>query len=496
MHIALLKNLTEKRARSTYAVRGLYWISSCNRGGRAIKDRRAIRRAANSKPSWQNNLVVPISERQVCVGGSKEDLAMKIGVQVAGFPVRAAIAGAVISICSAGSALAQQNSSNALPLNLATPISAAAANSPASEAASSEAQAAPAPAGLAFFSGTELSGFVDTYYSYNFNKPGKACATVGGVAVFNCLRNFDVAHNSFSLNLMEVALEKKPTAQSRGGFRVDLDYGPTAAMVHAFEPGGLSIFQNVEQAYVSFLAPTGTGLQIDFGKFVTHNGAEVIETKDNWNYSRGLLFAWAIPYYHTGVRASYSPSDKVSVMGEVTNGWNNAVDNNTGKTVGGEITIKPIAALSIIGNYTGGPEQTDDNDDWRHLVDAVVTYTATPQVSVMANYDYARDKVGGADVTWQGVAGYLKYQANDMFALVPRVEYFDDKDGFSTGVVQKVKEATITAELKHKDGVMMRIEYRHDFSDVPFFIKEAGSLKKNQDTFTIGVVYAFSTKAP
>src|SRR4026207_184610 len=72
---------------------------------------------------------------------------------------------------------------------------------------------------LTFFKSTELTGFVDTYYTYNFNTPGKPCATVGNVAIFNCLHYFDVAHNSFSLNLAELALEKKPTTESRGGFR-------------------------------------------------------------------------------------------------------------------------------------------------------------------------------------------------------------------------------------------------------------------------------------
>ena len=89
------------------------------------------------------------------------------------------------------------------------------------------------------------------------------------MAIFNCLRNFEVTHNSFSLNLAEIALEKKPTADSRGGFRIDLDYGPTANIVHGSEPGGTAIFQNIEQAYVSYLAPAGSGLQLDFGEFVT-----------------------------------------------------------------------------------------------------------------------------------------------------------------------------------------------------------------------------------
>jgi hypothetical protein len=373
----------------------------------------------------------------------------------------------------------------------ATPAGAGAEPAPSAQDQSAKQDSAT----MDFFRKIEISGFVDGYYTYNFNRPSQPCATVSTVAVTNCLYNFNVAHNALSLNLAEVALEKKPTSDSRAGFRVDLNYGPTATMVHATEPGGTTTYQNIEQAYVSFLAPAGKGLQLDFGKFVTWSGQEVIETKDNWNYSRGLLFAWAIPYYHTGVRAAYTVNDKVSVTGFLVNGWNNSADNNTGKTIGGQIILKPNANLTIIENYTGGPEQTDDNDDWRHLSDTIVTYTVNKQVSIAANYDYAQDKVAGESVTWQGIAGYLKYQANDWFALSPRFELFDDKDGFSTGTAQKVKEATVTAEFKHKDGLIMRLEYRGDFSDEPFFTKRVEESVKSQNTFTVGLIYAFSTKA-
>ena len=132
----------------------------------------------------------------------------------------------------------------------------------------------------------DISGFVDFYYGYNFNTPATGQAQV---------RNFDVQHNSFSLNLAEVAFERKPTNESRGGFRVDLDYGPAAQMVHASEPGGPAVFQNILQAYVSYFAPIGSGLQFDFGKFATPMGNEVIKTRDNWNYSRSLLFTLAEP---------------------------------------------------------------------------------------------------------------------------------------------------------------------------------------------------------
>jgi len=338
---------------------------------------------------------------------------------------------------------------------------------------------------LGFFKGTELSGFVDFYYGYNFN------------GVDPALRNFDVTHNSFSLNLAEVALEKKPTADSRGGFRIDLDYGPTARIVHSFEPAGSAVsdtFQNIEQAYLSYLAPAGSGLQLDFGKFVTPAGYEVIESKDNWNYSRSLLFALAIPYYHMGLRASYSPSDKVSVAGYLVNGWNNSVDNNSGKTFIGSLTLKPSSKFTFIENYIGGPEAPPDTDGSRNLSDTNLTFTASDKLAVGANFDFGHE--GASDQSWSGIAAYVHFNPRPWAAITPRYEYLDDNDGFMSGTSQKLQEFTITFEGKHKDGVIFRFEYRHDFSDEEFFAKDDGDFSKGQDTVTFGLIYAFSTKTP
>jgi Putative beta-barrel porin-2, OmpL-like. bbp2 len=354
---------------------------------------------------------------------------------------------------------------------------------------------------MSFFRDVELSGVVDPYYAYNFNKPTKPCGTVGSVKIFNCLQNFAVAHNSFGLNLAEVAMEKKPTDSSRGGFRIDLDYGTAAAMVGGTEPTGSPIYQTIQQAYLSYLAPTKGALQFDIGKFVTPFGNEVIESKDNWNYSRSLLFSLAIPYYHEGVRVTYSPNDKVTVAGFLVNGWNNAVDNNTGKTGMFSVTFKPNAALALIENYGAGPEANDTNTGIRQLSDTVLTYTVDKKTSLALNYDYGHDAAltsvtGASGVTWQGIAAYLKYQSNDWFAIAPRSEYTKDKDGFMTGTAQDwVQEFTFTAEFKHKDGVVMRLEYRGDFAKNPYFFTDTSALKKNQQMFMIGWIYAFTTKA-
>src|SRR6266851_5567978 len=341
---------------------------------------------------------------------------------------------------------------------------------------------------LNFFKEVEVSGFIDGYYGYNFNKPAGR---------LNVLRNFDTKSNQFALNLAEIVIEKKPDPlNSRVGFRLDLDYGPATDLVHASEPGGSQVYKVIQQAYGSYLAPVGSGLQIDVGKFVTWNGAEVIETKDNWNYSRGLLFAWAIPYYHAGVRAKYSFNSRVSLMGAVVNGWNNVEENNSGKTFGLSLTWVPNPKLSVIQNYTTGPEQTNDQRHFRHLLDTVVTYNFNKQWAVMGNYDYAQDTLtSGGKVHWQGVAAYLHYAPTNKLAFTPRYEWFGDYDGFATGTAQRVKEFTMTGEYKVKPTLIMRLEYRRDWSDHLFFPKsDPLILAKSQSTVLAGLIWTFGTR--
>ena len=143
-------------------------------------------------------------------------------------------------------------------------------------------------------------------------------------------------------------------------------------------------------------------------------------------------------------------------MGLLTNGWNNVVDNNSGKTLGGQVIFKPTGALSIVQNYMAGPEQPDDSDDWRQISDTTVTFTATKALTLMGNYDYGHDTFAGVGGHWQGFAGYAKFQANESVAIIPRFEWYNDEAGFTTGTPQTLKEATITLEAKALDNLLWR----------------------------------------
>ncbi len=212
---------------------------------------------------------------------------------------------------------------------------------------------ATAPSLAGMLGPTTLSGFVDIYYGQNFNNPASQT---------NSLRFFDGGTNQFGLNLVELVVDKAPeVTNSRTGYHVALGFGQAMNAVNGSDHGGLGFDQYLKEAYFSYLAPVGKGLQVDAGKFVTPHGAEVIETKDNWNYSRGLLFSYAIPYYHFGVRAKYAFNDKYSLSGFFVNGWNNVVDNNTGKTYGIGFGWNPSKKFGIVQNYMVGPEENSLN---------------------------------------------------------------------------------------------------------------------------------------
>jgi hypothetical protein len=247
------------------------------------------------------------------------------------------------------------------------------------------------------------------------------------------------------------------------------------------------------------------GLQLDFGKYVTQMGAEVIESKDNWNYTRSLLYTLAIPYLHTGARLTYTLNDMFYIQGQVDNGWNNSAENNNGKYYGVQLGVTPIKPLPIVLNYAVSSEAgfTTSVNDSLSLLDVIVTYNVTDSLSFMVNYDTATQKSGLAtgDAKWDGYAVYGRYAFTPTMAAAVRFEQFDDADGLRTGVMtgnggQKLTEETVTLEHNSLAGCLVRLEYRHDTTNVDtgtarVFTSSDGTATQSQDTLTLGVVHTF-----
>jgi hypothetical protein len=322
----------------------------------------------------------------------------------------------------------------------------------------------------------DVTGFVDAYYTYNFNKPTDG---LNGLHVYN------PNHNSLSLSDIELAFEKKPTADSKVGFRTDLNFGPAAELTNQFDPSkntfpSLGLLQ---QGYVSWLA--SPKVQLDFGKFVTPIGYEVMESKDDWNYTRSVQFGWAIPLNHAGLRATLTPSDKFTLAAYLVNGWNNVVDNNSDKSFIAQAILKPSGKFTLIGNAIVGKEVEGAT---RSLFDGVVTLNLSSNLALASEVDFGKE----GSAKWTAFSGYLRLTSGNL-GLTARGEYMDDKDGWAL-IGTDVTSGTVTADVKLGGGIIAKVDLRMDKADADIFTDDKGGKKDTQNSVTIGFVYAFGGK--
>ncbi len=348
----------------------------------------------------------------------------------------------------------------------------------------------------------DISGFIDGYYSFNANRPSDSAN-----GQTNDLYNFNDKTDQFSLSAAKLSLNHDPDPI---GAHVDFLYGRTNTLVNSAGANSGGEGNYLEQAFLSLKPAKAKGLEIDFGKFVTSAGSEVIESKDNWNYSRGLLFTLAIPYFHFGVRSSLPVTKTWTAGVQVVNGWNNVTKNNGGVTVGLTSSyVKPKYTWNT--NYYTGPENASTQKGYRNLIDTTFLTTLPGKVNFLVNYDWGQNKdaiVAQGDTLsrhWQGIGFGLKDQATAKIAFAARYEYFNDPDGFSTGYRQNVQEFTGTLEHKWVEGLLARLEVRDDWSSQPFFHKGNDAVtsdenghplggEKNQLTVTAGFVAFFGPK--
>jgi hypothetical protein len=354
-----------------------------------------------------------------------------------------------------------------------------------------------------------LSIYLQAGYTYNSD-----AGSIGSEQEQNDMRLFDHNANSFTLDLAQIVFQKDP-ALGNVGFKLKFSAGETAKWIHSRGlsgaapsstlPGanswageGTDSF-DVTEAYVSYNAAVGKGLRFDLGKFVTFFGAEVIEAIDNPNYSRSFLFNYAIPFTHTGLKASYAFSDALNAALYIVNGWDNSTDNNRGKSYGMSVTYTPVELFSLTVNGMTGPEQDEQgpnaptvgssSSNMRNLLDIVATIKPVKPLSIILNTDNAREEniaPGGGAASWSGVAGIVKYDFSDKYSLAVRGETFGDNEGVRTGTAQRLKEITVTPEIRLNGGLIVRPEYRHDSSNHSSF---DNATKQSQNTLALGVMY-------
>ncbi len=352
------------------------------------------------------------------------------------------------------------------------------------------AQAKPAPVPtldkILEASGISVSGYIDAGYTHSDRNVETAFST----------RVFDSQNNSFALHQFGLQVAKQPK-EGFGGL-VNITVGKDAQVIHSLPepqpvPGVVPISSmfDVTQAFVQYASGP---LTVIAGKFVTLQGSEVIWTPTNVNASRSILFG-AIPFTHTGVRATWALSDTVSLIAGVNNGWDQLTDANKGKTLELGATLNPIKPLSITLSGYSGKEPTATTEGTKSSLNAVASYTIIDPLSVgLEVLSVSQENAGGGTTKqkYSGVAGYVTYMFTPKFRGVIRAESFDDKDGFKFGTAStKYKEVTLTAAFLASDSFEARIEGRRDQANKTVFTDYAGATSKTMTSIALQGLYKF-----
>jgi hypothetical protein len=381
------------------------------------------------------------------------------------------------------------------------------------EATAGQINSSPEPQQLESPGGITASAYFDGNYTWNAAKPYNR---------INLLRAYDVLHNNFNINQTGLVIERAVHADAgrRFGLRLDLMYGQATETVQGGTQNELrpQVYRPVFQAYGSYLAPVGRGLNIDFGKFAGSLGYEGNYTKDQFTYSRAYFFNF-LPFYHMGFRSSYALNGRVSLTHWLVNGAQQTEDFNGFKSNAFLMNLKPTTRVSWNINYYFGREGREYVPVYNpelpavpsqpglplqvvrpvpngrfHVLDSYASWEVNNKLTLVAEADYVINRTESTAPPSRviGGAAYAAWRFDPSWMLATRFEYMDDRHGFFSGTSQALKENTLTLTYQPAPGFQIRGEWRRDYSNQQFFFSDQpGRLISQQNTATLGLLWWF-----
>jgi hypothetical protein len=271
------------------------------------------------------------------------------------------------------------------------------------------------------------------------------------------------------------------------GFRFDSMFGYDVDLIHSnglFDIDTTGTHQrygyDAPQIYVDVALPVANGVHVLAGKWYTPICYETVNPTTTPFYSHSFLFMFGTPYTHTGLRVDVPLDSEWTLTGAAIRGWEQSTaDNNDSLSYYAGATYANAASGtggSIV--VISGPEQPDNDSDYRTLVDVILTQNVTEKFSVAVNGDYAIEEgssSGRGDPKWYGVAAYGAYDHSSNVRSKLRVEWFHDGSGTRTGVDTDLYEATTGLTwTPFPDGgwlssFTVRPEARCDYSTQPIY---------------------------
>lgn len=258
----------------------------------------------------------------------------------------------------------------------------------------------------------------------------------------------------------------------------------------------------LEKGYLSAKISDATQTLATVGKFNANFG---IEGRDFWNRKTGtpsLLFAAKPQDLLGGMITQPIGNTGFIVRGFLSEGFESAYDFNQPPSGGLTLNYKPIRQVELaMTNWVGpgmlmyggrrmlqpfprayGGDSEDDAaaavvENWEgpnfyaerggtlYFIDGSCILRPTPDLTLAAEALFGTTRRHNVAYGWSGFLLMANYDLTDQLHVYGRWSWLDDSDWLVTGIIQRCQEMSVGAGYKLLEGLELRGEYRHDFSN-------------------------------
>jgi hypothetical protein len=241
----------------------------------------------------------------------------------------------------------------------------------------------------------------------------------------------------------------------------------------------------VQEGYVgAYLSPS---LSVDAGVFLSHIGAESWISTNNLTYTRSFTAEFS-PYYDSGVRFNYRPSESFNAGLFIVNGWQNISDERH-PAVGTKLSQR-LGTFCIVSNSFLGAE----NGGTRVFHDLVLSRSFRGGNELSSSWDVghqsADDLSGG---WWWGANVMGRAPLAHQISLSARLELFQDPSQVIVNSVTnqpfRAYGASVGIDVSLGGGFLVRGEVKRVFAVHDIF-EERSTDERNETMSVVSVAYA------
>ncbi len=318
-----------------------------------------------------------------------------------------------------------------------------------------------------------LSGFLDVFYVYDFNKP---ITDFRQPFFYNHNR-----HNEFNLNLgfVKIAVEH---AKYRAKFA--LHTGTYVADNYAAEP---PMLQSINEANIGVSLNKKNNLWIDAGILTSHIGFESAISIDNWTLTRSIL-AENSPYFSAGAKLTYNPNSTWEIAALVLNGWQviQRVPGNSLPSFGTQILHKPTQNIALNWSTFVGTTDPDSTRRMRYFNNFYGQFQLAKKLGIIAGFDIGAQQKSinsTAYNVWFSPVIIAQITLTQNLKTAFRAEYYQDEAGIiiPTNTQNGFKTTSFSWNFDYSPtaNLACRIEGRWLKSDDNIFVKETSATNNN-----------------